>query len=76
MKKPETELKDIYIHETHTMWQESGELHLLNDTQHIVINCDTFYNDLPHIISLVIQGREEQNKLIIESLKDTLKDLK
>jgi hypothetical protein len=76
MKKPETELTDIYIHETHTMWQENGELHLLNDTQHIVINCDTFYNDLPHIVNFVIQGREEQNKLTIESLKDTFKDLK
>ena len=74
--KTQTELKDIYIHETHTTWQENGELHLLNDTQHIVINCDTFFCDLPGIINLVIQGREEQNKLIIDSLKDTLKDLK
>jgi len=74
--KTQTELKDIYIHETHTIWQEYGELHLLNDTQHIVINCDTFFCDLPGIINLVIQGREEQNKLIIDSLKDTLKDLK
>ena len=71
-----TELKNIYIHETHTMYQENGELHLVNDTQHIVINCDTFYNDLPHIISLVIQGRDEQNKLVLNSLKETLKALK
>ena len=69
-------LKNIYIHETHTMYQENGELHLINETQHIVINCDTFFNDLPHIISLVIQGREQQNNLVLNSLKETLKNLK
>ena len=74
--KTKTELKDIYIHETHTLWQENGEVHLLNDTQHIVINCDTFFCDLPSIIRLVIEGREEQTKLTLDNLKDTLKDLK
>ena len=70
--KTQAELKDIYIHETHTIWQKNGELHLLNDTQHIVINCDTFFNDLPHIVRLVIEGREEQNKMIKTLLWDTI----
>lgn len=70
--KTQTELKDIYIHETHTMYQENGELHLINDTQHIVINCDTFFNDLPHIVRLVIQGRENTNKIIKNLLWNTI----
>lgn len=67
-----TELKYTYLHDTHTMYQDNGELHLINDTQHIVINCDTFFNDLPHIVRLVIEGREKQNKIIKDLLWDTI----
>lgn len=70
-----TELKYTYLHDTHTMYQDNGELHLVNDTQCIVINCDTFYNDLPHLIRLVTEGRNERTELTKESLKQTLKEL-
>lgn len=66
------DLKYTYLHDTHTMYQDNGELHLINDTQCIVINCDTFFNDLPHIIRLVIEGREKQNKIIKDLLWDTI----
>ena len=74
--KTETELQNVYIHETHTMYQNNGELHLINDTQHIVINCDTFFNDLPHLIKLVIEGRDKNNKIIKNLIWDTVNELK
>ena len=69
------DLKYTYLHDTHTMYQDNGDLHLINDTQCVVINCDTFYNDLPHLIKLVAEGRNQQTELTKESLKQTLKDL-
>jgi hypothetical protein len=74
--KNKTELQNVYIHETHTMYQFDGELHLINDTQHIVINCDTFFNDLPHLIKLVIEGRDKNNKIIKNLIWDTVNELK
>lgn len=68
----ENDLKYTYLHETHTMYQQDGELHLIDDTQCIVINCDTFFNDLPHIVNLVIKARQEQTNNTLKRLKETL----
>ena len=35
-------MSNIYIHETHTIYAENNELHLVSDSHHIVINIDTF----------------------------------
>ena len=71
MKKQE-ELQNVYVHETHTLFVDSGELHLITDTHSIVFNCDTLFLDLPTIVELTMQGRNEQRKLTIDQLKETI----
>ena len=69
------ELKSVYIHETHTMFQDSGELHLMTETHHIVFNCSTLFNDLPHIIYNVTQARKEETERIKEAMRKEIRNL-
>ena len=73
--KNKTELQNVYVHETQALFVDCGELHLITDTHSIVFNCDTLFLDLPTIVELTMQGRNEQRKLTIEQLKETLKEL-
>ena len=43
------EKKHIYMHEIHTLYEDSGELHLCSDNGTVVFNMQTLFNDLPHI---------------------------
>jgi hypothetical protein len=73
--KNKTELQNVYVHETQALFVDCGELHLITENHSIVFNCDTLFIDLPSIIRLTIQGRNEQRKLTIDQLKETLKEL-
>ena len=64
---------NTYLHETHTIYAIDGELHLLNDTQSIVINIDTFIHDLPSIVSLCTKEHKKTNKDLYKRLKQSLK---
>ena len=66
-------MKDIYIHETHTIYVENNELHLINDMHSIVINIDTFIHDLPTIVSLCSKEHKKTNKELYKRLKQSLK---
>ena len=66
-------MKDIYIHETHTIYVDNGELHLINDKQNIVININTFIHDLPSIIYLCKKEYKKTNKELNIRLKQSLK---
>ena len=66
-------MKNIYIHETHTIYVDNGELHLINDKQSIVINIDTFMHDLPAIVSLCTKEYKKTNKELYKRLKQSLK---
>ena len=66
-------MKNIYIHETHTIYVDSGELHLINDKQNIVININTFIHDLPSIIYLCKKEYKKTNKELNIRLKQSLK---
>lgn len=63
---------NIYIHETHTIYVDNGELHLINDTQNIVININTFIHDLPSIIYLCKKEYKKTNKELNIRLKESL----
>ena len=65
---------NIYIHETHTIYVDSGELHLINDKQNIVININTFIHDLPSIIYLCKKEYKKTNKELNIRLKQSLKE--
>jgi hypothetical protein len=53
-----------YIHETDTIFEENGELHLVSGEKTVVFNCEFLFNDLPFIIDKVLKAREETDKLI------------
>ncbi len=67
------ELKHTYLHESHTLYTNSGELHIVNDTQHIVINIDTFIKDLPSIIYMCKNEYNKTNKELFKRIKNSLK---
>ena len=66
-------MKNIYIHETHTIYVDNGELHLINDKQNIVININNFIHDLPSIIYLCKKEYKKHNKELNIRLKQSLK---
>jgi len=67
-------MDNIYIHDTHTLYTENNELHLINDKQTIVINIDTFIHDLPSIIQLCKQEHKKSNKDLYKRIKNALKE--
>ena len=74
-----TTFETHYIHETHTMYAENGELHLLYESgQHekeLVFNAETLYNDLPSIIRLCVEQKKESDKNTLERIKSILQEL-
>ena len=67
-------MKNIYIHDTHIVYAMNNELHLINDTQSIVINIDAFIHDLPSIIRLCKKEHKKSNKELYKRIKDALKE--
>ena len=67
-------IEDIYINETHTLWQEYGEVHILNDTHHIIWNADSLFHDIEGLMHFAIKGRQSDEERFIESMKKTIKN--
>ena len=67
------ELIHTYLHESHTLYTENGELHIVNDTQHIVINIDTFIKDIPSIVYMCKNEYKKTNKELFKRIKNALK---
>jgi hypothetical protein len=68
--------KQLYVSETHTLSQSNGELYISGDNFDIVWNTETLFTDLPFIIRLVLQAREETNNMVKEEIEDQLKNIK
>jgi hypothetical protein len=64
--------KHIYVHETHTLSQSNGELYISGENFEIVWNTESLFLDLPHIIRMVLEAREETNNRISEQLREEL----
>lgn len=67
-------MKNIYIHEIHTIFAEDGELILLTDKQQVVINIDNFIKDLPFIIYLCKKEYNKSNKELFKRIENALKE--
>ena len=67
----EKELKRMYLHDTHTIWAQDGELHLMNENNYLVMNINNLYFDLDHIIYLT---KKEFNKQVKEQNKRIKKE--
>jgi len=68
-------MKHTYIHETHTMFSENGEVHLVNDTNTIVFNARNLLQDLDSMLYLAIKEVNKENKDLKDRLKETIKTL-
>lgn len=64
----EKKVKDIYIHETNTLWQEYGEVHILNDTHHIVWNADSLFKDISHLLGLTLKARKHDKEIVFNQI--------
>jgi hypothetical protein len=69
--------KYTYVHEIHTLHCSDGELYLGygEKDECLVINVDTFYKDLPTIISMVTKENTKQQKMYAEGIKESIKQL-
>jgi hypothetical protein len=65
-----------YIHETDTIFEANGELHLISGEKTIVFNCEGLFNDLPYIIDMVLKARSENTKLIKKQIIKTINNKK
>ena len=69
--------KQTYIHEIHTLQSIDGELYLGygKNEEYLVINVDTFYKDLPSIISMVSKENTKQQEMYADMIKESLDEL-
>ena len=72
-------MKHTYIHETHTLYSQDGELHIeygdTDDPSVLVINCEQLYKDLPYIISRVVKEQDKSHKMYKKLIKKSLKEI-
>jgi len=62
--------RTMYIPETHSLSQSNGELYLDGDFGSLIWNCETLFIDLPHIIRMVYEAREETDKRVKEQIEE------
>ena len=69
--------KVTYIHEIHSLHCSDGELYLGygGKNECLVINVDTFYKDLPSIISMVAKENTKQQEMYADLIKESLTEL-
>jgi hypothetical protein len=68
-------MNNTYIHETHTIWSDNGEVYLQTDTDTIVFNARNLLQDLDSMLHLTIKEVNKENKDLKDRLKETIKTL-
>ena len=68
-------MKHTYIHETHTIWANNGEVYLQTENDTIVFNARNLLQDLEPILYLTIKEVNKGNKDLKDRLKETIKTL-
>ena len=68
-------MKHTHIHETHTIYSENGEVHLINDNNTVVFNARNLLQDLDTILHFSIKEVNKENKYLKDRLKETIKQL-
>lgn len=67
--------KNAYLHESHTIFVDSGELHIINEDLSLVINCSNFVQDLAVINDLVIKEAKRDLANSIHQIKQLNNDI-
>ena len=66
----------IYIHETNSLYQSDGELHIeygdVDQSKMLVFNIDNLYKDLGTIIHMVKEGNAEMQKMYADNIKNSI----
>jgi len=60
--------KTIYVHESHTLWSDNGEVYLACDNGTVVFNADTLFNDIANLAALALKERKKQELYVLEEL--------
>ena len=68
-------MKHTYIHETHTIWANNGEVYLQTENDTIVFNASNLLRDLEPMLYLTIKEVNKGNKDLKDRLKETIKTL-
>lgn len=68
--------KSAYINEIHDVYKIDNEIHLTNDDWHLVFNCDELFKNLFLIVSKTIKARDEETKMHINLINETLNESK
>jgi len=68
-------MKHTYIHETHTIWANNGEVYLQTENDTIVFNASNLLRDLEPMLYLTIKEVNKENKDLKDRLKETIKTL-
>jgi hypothetical protein len=63
------EKKHIYVHETHTIWADHGELNLECEQGTITFNMQSLFNDLPIFMQYCIKDQEEHKKEVLKQIE-------
>ena len=68
----------IYIHETISLHQSDGELHIeygdVDQSKMLVFNVDNLYKDLGTIIHMIKEGNAEMQKMYADNIKNSIDD--
>lgn len=68
--------KNIYIHESNSIFADSGELHIeADDNKTVVFNCSTLVQDLAIINDMVIKEAKRELSANITEIKQLTKDI-
>jgi len=68
--------KNMYIHESNTIFVDSGELHIqADDDKTVVFNCSTLVQDLSIINDIVIKEAKKELSNNIQQIKSLTKDI-
>lgn len=68
--------KNLYIHESNTIFADSGELHIqADDNKTVVFNCSTLVQDLATINDIVIKEAKRELYNNIQEIKSLTNDI-
>jgi hypothetical protein len=68
--------KNTYIHETHHLYCDNGEMHFgYDEDKWLVYNTDQLFKDLPFIINQVCKENKKMQDWYLDKIKEELKEL-
>lgn len=71
--------KHTYIHETHNLYCNDGEMHFgygdVDNEKWLVWNTDSLFKDLPFIITQVVKENKKMQEMYLDLIKESLKEL-